>query len=166
MKKVLLMNSEENKVKSKFVWQIGLTGIIGVGWFVFLITWLFFFAMEFDIYKNIAILVTSFIIAAGVIGAVWMTAMKGMKDCKNAMSGVKGLGWRMLLSMVVMASSVVLFLVWFYFYAVDYNVYQNLAILITQILVTIGILVATWVTFKLDLGDENKECFPNCFPKS
>jgi hypothetical protein len=153
-----MMNSEVNKFESGLTWRSRATGVIGVGWIAFLVLWLFLYASEFDVYKNIVIVLVSIIAAGALIGVVWGSAMKGMGSCMEGMPKVKGLGWRMLLSMVIMTVSAAFFLVWFYFFAVDYSIYQNLGILIVQIIATFGVLGATWKSFKIDGIDENSDC--------
>ena len=44
---------------------------------VFLIIWFWFYAEPYDVYQNIAILIVSILIAAGIMGAAW--APWGMK---------------------------------------------------------------------------------------
>jgi hypothetical protein len=59
-------------IKTKgFGWRISLTIIVGVGWLIFLILWLFFYAADFNIYQNIAIFIVSILILGGIIGASW-----------------------------------------------------------------------------------------------
>jgi hypothetical protein len=52
-------------------WRVVLSIVMGVGWFVFLLLWLFFFAGAFTIYQNIAIILVSILVVAGVLGAAW-----------------------------------------------------------------------------------------------
>lgn len=59
-------------IKTKgFGWRISLSIIVGVGWLIFLILWLFFYASGFNIYQNIAIFIVSILIVGGVLGASW-----------------------------------------------------------------------------------------------
>jgi hypothetical protein len=59
-------------IKTKgFGWRISLTIITGIGWLIFLILWLFFYASNFNIYQNIAIFIVSILILGGIIGASW-----------------------------------------------------------------------------------------------
>jgi len=59
-------------IKTKgFGWRISISIIVGVGWLIFLILWLFFYASDFNIYQNIAIFIVSILIIGGVLGASW-----------------------------------------------------------------------------------------------
>ena len=65
-------------IKTKgFGWRISLSIIVCVGWLIFLILWLFFYASYLNIYQNIAIFIVSILIVGGVLGASW--APWGMK---------------------------------------------------------------------------------------
>ena len=62
----------EEMMKTKgFGWRVSLSIITGVGWLVFLILWLFFYAGGYNIYQNIAIFIVSLLIVGGVLGAAW-----------------------------------------------------------------------------------------------
>ena len=62
----------EELAKTKgFGWRVSLTIIMGVGWLVFLILWLFFYASGFNVYQNIAIFIVSLLIVGGIIAAAW-----------------------------------------------------------------------------------------------
>jgi hypothetical protein len=59
-------------IKTKgFGWRISLSIIVGIGWIIFLILWLFFYASDFNIYQNIAIFIVSILIVGGILGASW-----------------------------------------------------------------------------------------------
>jgi len=54
-----------------FAWRVSLSIIVGVGWLIFLIIWLFFYAGTFNIYQNIAIFIVSILVVGAVMGASW-----------------------------------------------------------------------------------------------
>ena len=59
-------------IKTKgFGWRVSLSIIVGIGWLIFLILWLFFYASGFNIYQNIAIFIVSILVVGGVLGAAW-----------------------------------------------------------------------------------------------
>ena len=62
----------KNMSKTKgFGWRVSLTIIMSVGWLIFLILWLFFYALSFNVYQNIAIFLVSILVLGGVVGAAW-----------------------------------------------------------------------------------------------
>jgi hypothetical protein len=129
-----------------FAWRVGLSILVVFGWLAFLIIWLFFYAGDYDVFQNIAIFLVSIIIGIGILAAAWATwgikyasrfsgagAGSMMPKGTWVLSAVAGLGW------------LVFLIVWLFFYAGDYNGYQNLAILITSILVLGAVTSSTWV---------------------
>ena len=52
-------------------WRVSLSIIIGVGWLVFLILWLAFYAPAFTLYQNLAIILVSILIVGAILGAAW-----------------------------------------------------------------------------------------------
>lgn len=129
-----------------FAWRVGLSIVVVFGWLAFLIIWLFFYAGDYDVFQNIAIFLVSIIVGIGTLAAAWATwgiryASKlsgGGHECMKpkgtwVLNTVAGLCW------------VVFLIVWLYFYAGDYSGYQNLAILITSLLVLGAVTSSAWV---------------------
>ena len=52
-------------------WRVALSAVMGVGWVVFVVLWLFFFASGFSVLQNLAIISISLLIMAAVLGAAW-----------------------------------------------------------------------------------------------
>ena len=62
----------KDMMKTKgFGWRVSLSIIVGVGWLIFLILWLFFYASGFNVYQNIAIFIVSILAFGGIMGATW-----------------------------------------------------------------------------------------------
>ena len=63
---------DEKIMKTKgFGWRISLSIISVVGWLIFLIMWLFFYATNYNVYQNIAIFIVSILAFGGIMGATW-----------------------------------------------------------------------------------------------
>jgi len=54
-----------------FAWRVSLSILVGVGWLVFLILWVTFYASAFTILENIAIILVSMLIVGAILGASW-----------------------------------------------------------------------------------------------
>lgn len=52
--------------------RIAGTVIVGVGWFAFTVLFLAFFAGNFDLLQNIAILFVSAIVAIAIVAVMWI----------------------------------------------------------------------------------------------
>ena len=54
-----------------FAWRVSLSIIVGVGWLVFLILWVTFYAAAFTLLENIVIILVSMLIVGAILGASW-----------------------------------------------------------------------------------------------
>jgi MFS family permease len=130
-------------------WRVSLSIIVGVGWLVFLILWLFFYASAYHIYQNVAIVLASLLLVAIMLGAPW--AWWGAKAMKE-MTETRGFRWRVWLSLLVTFGLFVFLIIWFYTYASCYSIYQNIAIFIVSFLIMGGILGAAWAPWGMKYG--------------
>jgi len=73
-----------------------------------------------------------------------------------------GFAWRVGLSILVVFGWLAFLIVWLFFYAGDYDVWQNIAIFLVSIIVGIGILAAAWASWGIkyasEFGGKNLEC--------
>ena len=130
--------------------RVGSSIAIFFAWIVFLIIWLFFVASDYNAFQNIAVILISIIVAIGLLAVLWVpwglryssrlgqsaATMTKPKKIISA-SGVSGFAWLIFL------------IVWLFFYAGDYDIYQNLAIIIVSLLALGGINIAIWAVWGL-----------------
>jgi len=58
-------------------WRVAVSIVVSVGWLIFLIIWLGFFAGDYTGYQNLAIFLVSILVVAAIVGPIW--AVWGMK---------------------------------------------------------------------------------------
>lgn len=129
-----------------FAWRVGLSIFVVFGWLAFVIIWLFFYAGDYGVFQNIAIFLVSVIVGIGILAGAWASwgiryasKIGGQgKEWHSPKAGwivnsVAGLGWLIFL------------IIWLYFYAGDYSGYQNLAIVITSLLVWGAVSGSAWL---------------------
>lgn len=117
------------------VWRITLSIAAALGWLAFLILWLGFYAGDYNVYQNIAVIIASIIGLVAVNAIAWasfglrMARKEGTWHPRGAdiVTGIAGVAWAVFL------------VVWLMLYAGDYSVYQNLAVFIVSILAFGGI---------------------------
>ncbi|HWR27811.1 MAG TPA: hypothetical protein VN377_05180 [Candidatus Thermoplasmatota archaeon] len=134
-------------------WRVLLSILVGVGWLVFLVLWLFFYAKYYAWEKNVAIFLLSLLLLIWVLGVPWAywTYKKQTSDEKE-MWRQKGFRWRFWVSIGV-GFSVILFLIyWFWVFAEPFDIYQNLAIFIVTLLIAGGLVAAIWVPWGMKYG--------------
>jgi hypothetical protein len=56
--------------------RLAATVVAGIGWLVFIIIYIAFFAGNFDFWQNIAILMVSCLIDCGIIAVIWITSLR------------------------------------------------------------------------------------------
>jgi hypothetical protein len=99
-------------------------GIFG-GWMAFLIIWLWFFALGYTGYQNIAITMVSFLVGMLFIYLLWRS------EIERGKGEIQGGGLFVIWFLVLAA--------WFWFLADGFDVYQNLAIIILSLFIFTGI---------------------------
>ena len=119
-------------------WRMSLTLIYAVVWLSFLIIWLFFFAGEYDAYQNLAVVMASLLLIGGLLAVTWIPWSRrfGLGGWRPTASSLVGLAWLTLL------------IIWMFFYAGDFGIYQNIAIFIVSLLLVglINSLLWRWST--------------------
>jgi hypothetical protein len=52
--------------------RIAGTVTVGVGWLVFVLLWLAFYAGNFDFLQNLAVFIVSIIVGLGLVAVIWI----------------------------------------------------------------------------------------------
>ena len=66
-----------------------------------------------------------------------------------------GFAWRVGLSILVVFGWLAFLIIWLFFYAEDYDVWQNIAIFLVSIIVGIGVLAAAWVSWGIKYASKS-----------
>lgn len=134
-------------------WRIPLTIITGVGWLVFLVIWLFFYAGDYHIYQNIGVFMLSILIAGVILAGAWAAwSLGNMNEFEEMFMSIGGMKKRILASIIVPFLFFMILSLWLIFLAVDYDIYQNIAVAIVIILVMGGVLGLLWTTGGWKMG--------------
>ncbi len=59
----------------------------------------------------------------------------------------EGMGWRVAVSIVAFFGSIIAVILWLFFYAGSFNVYQNIAVIVVIFLAFIAVMGATWASW-------------------
>jgi len=111
-------------------WRVTVSAVSALGWFGFVIAWLFFLADGYSVLQNIAVLMLSVVALAIVNVSVWISFAQNMgelndisceKDKHGTAKGALALIWLAAIG------------IWLFWYAGDYSLYQNLAVLLLSI---------------------------------
>jgi hypothetical protein len=134
-------------------WRPTFSIVVGVGWLIFIIAWLGFYASNYVWEQNIAIILLSILVAFSLLGGIW--AVWGLKMIpKEGREMFKTLGfkWRIQTSIVIPFLAIVFLIIWFWFYAAPFTVWQNIAVLLITLLAVGGILGALWARWGMKHG--------------
>lgn len=140
-------------------WKPSLSIICGVGWLIFLIAWFAFYAGDYSWEKNFAIILLSILLVFLLIGSMW--AIWGLRKIPKEgweMFKISGFRWRILTSIIIPLAAMIFLIIWFWFYGTEYNVWQNIAVLLIVLLAIGGTLGAMWARWSTKYGKDMKEC--------
>ena len=142
-------------------WKPSLSIIGGVGWLIFVILWFAFYAgdiaREYGWERNFSILLMSILAVFLLIGGMWaiwslrMIPKKGWEVIK-----ISGFRWRILTSIIIPIAAMIFLIVWFW-NAKDYDIFQNIAIILVVLLAMGGILGAIWARWGMTHGKDMKK---------
>jgi len=107
-------------------------GSIGsmVAWMGFLIYWLFFWASGFPFFQNVAVVFIALLIAIAFNAVLHIPLEEGWKPRSSVISGVI---W------------IIFLIVWIFFFAGDFGIYENIGIALASLLAIGAVNVAVWV---------------------
>ena len=126
-------------------WTVTLSIGIGVGWLIFLLIWLAFYAGDYTAYQNIAIILASILLVFLVLGGSWASwGLKHIPKEGKKMMKTSGFTGRVSISIVLPLAMFIFWIIWFFFFAEGFNIYQNIAVLIVSVLALGGILGGIW----------------------
>jgi hypothetical protein len=135
--------------------RVSLSILVAVGWLVFLILWLFFYAGPYSWEKNLSVVLLSLLFLCGCIGIPWgVWTIRQRSVMETEMWNTKGFRWRVWVSLFFMIGSMVFLIYWFWFLAEPFNVYQNIAIFIVSFLIIGGLLGAMWAPWGMKHGQQ------------
>ncbi len=69
-----------------------------------------------------------------------------------------GFGLRVAISIISVFGIVAFFIIWLFFYADAFTLYQNLAMVLVAVLAFIAIMAASWVSWGIKYGRKFEEC--------
>ena len=65
----------------------------------------------------------------------------------------EGMGWRVSLSIITFFGAMIAVIVWLFFYAGSFSVYQNIAVIVVILLAFIAVMGGTWASWGMRQGD-------------
>ena len=133
-------------------WKPSLSIAIGVGWLIFLIVFLAFFALD-SWEQNLAVILMSILAVFLLLGGMWLSfGLKKMPAKEKEKFQTQGFKWRIYLSMVLPFVSLIFLIIWFWSFAEPYSIWQNIAVMLVTLLVIGGVLGSVWARWGIKYG--------------
>ncbi|MFW6375619.1 MAG: hypothetical protein ACOCZJ_00485 [Thermoplasmatota archaeon] len=120
------------KTSSSWRWCSLLSIISGFGWLIFLVIWLFFYASDYEVYQNLAVILLSIFLVLIINGASWKSFDRRHK-LRSITSIIFGLIW---LGFIIY---------WLFYHASDFSFMENIAVFILSLLVLGGLNSVLWI---------------------
>jgi hypothetical protein len=134
-------------------WRISLSVLVGSGWLIFLIVWLFFYAGDYGWYKTASLVLLSLLIVGGILGIPWtIWGLQKRTGKEKEMWETKGFRWRVWFSMLFGLFLIVFLIYWFWYLALTYDPFQNIAVLIIVLIVMGGAMGTSWAPWGMKHG--------------
>jgi hypothetical protein len=134
-------------------WRIPATILTAIFWLAFVIIWLFFFASQYSIWRNIAVLFVSLVITMVVMVIIWVGfgLRMGERYAKEHMGSMeyRQIRWRVMLTGLIVVAWSMFLLAWLFLYADWFSGYQNIAVLFVSILVAGGLSAILWYRYSM-----------------
>lgn len=109
-------------------WRIAVSVLTVFGWLAFAVIWLFFYAGDYSLLKNLGVFILSVLVFIGVNAATWASI-----GARYAHPQEKKHGARSVLGALAGVTWAAFMAIWLFSYAADFSVYQNIAVLIASL---------------------------------
>ncbi len=136
--------------------RVAASMLIGLGWFVFAIVWLFFYASGFTILQNVVLIFASIVVAFVLNGIVWMGVSRPIAGTTSAEQGPPP-GWRLPVTIASGLLWLAFLGIWLLFFASNYTIYQNFGVFLVSLAVIGAIMALVWVPFGMRAEREKRE---------
>jgi hypothetical protein len=134
-------------------WRLAASFLIGIMWLAFIIIWLFFMAGDYGLYQNLAMVILSIVVGMAALIAIWITfGLRFARQVEGVELDWEGKrdwsGWRLWATFVVWGAWLGFLVAWLFFFAVGYDAYQNVAVIIVSLVIAGGSSALLWSTLK------------------
>jgi hypothetical protein len=146
------------KRKEYFGLKTNISIIGGIGWLIFIILWFAFYATNYSWERNLSILLLSILIIFILIGGIWaIWSIRMLPKTGWEIFKISGFKWRIITSIIVPFAAMIFLILWYWYYAEPFNVWQNIAVLLVILLILGGILGIIWTRWSIEHGNEMKK---------
>jgi hypothetical protein len=137
------MMGQRDERQKALQWRVILTIVAVFGWMIFIVLWLFFIT-DLGAAQNLAIFLISVLILVALLALTWATWGLNYPSMYVPQQGYGPLPtprWKIVVRGVGGIAFVTFLVIWLFFYADKYSLYQNLGAILAAALIAGGV---TW----------------------
>ncbi len=117
---------------SRWEWKTLLSIISGFSWLIFLVIWLFFYASDYEVYQNLAVILLSIFLVFLINGVTWKSFDRRHK-LRSIASIIFGLIWFGFI------------IYWLFYHASDFSFLENIGVFILSLLILGALNSVLWI---------------------
>jgi hypothetical protein len=132
-----MMRPRDEQVRG-LQWRAVLSIVAVFGWLIFVVLWLFFLTTQLESAQNLAVLLVSLLVLVALLAVTWVTW--GLKHPSYPPPPGYGQNypwprWRAALGGASIIAWLAFVVIWLFFYANDFTLYQNVGAVLASLLV-------------------------------
>ncbi len=139
------MMGQQGGFQRDLMWRVTLTIVSIFGWLIFVVVWLFFFTSGLGLAQNLAVFLVSLLLLIGAMTLTWVTWAMKRPPVVQQMPGYPPVmrisRWKAALSGIAVIAWLSFLVIWLFFFANDFSLYQNFGAILASLLIVGG---TTW----------------------
>jgi hypothetical protein len=139
------MMGQQTGFQKELMWRVILTVVSIFGWLIFVVIWLFFLTSEMGLTQNLAVFLVSLLLLTAVLTLTWITWVMKRPPIVQQAQGyppiIRRSKWKVALNGIALISWLTFMVIWLFFFANDFNLYQNFGAVLASLLIVGGV---TW----------------------
>lgn len=139
------MMGQQTGFQKDLMWRVILTIVSIFGWLIFVVIWLFFLTSGMGLAQNLAVFLVSLLLLSAVLTLTWVTWVMKRPPMVQQAPGyppvIRTTKWKVALNGIAVISWLTFMVIWLFFFANDFSLYQNFGAVLASLLIIGGV---TW----------------------
>ena len=139
------MMGQQGNVQKELMWRVILSIVVIFVWLIFLVVWLFFLTSEMEWGQTLAVFLVSLLVISATLILTWVTWVMERPPLVQQAQGYPQVGraprWKVAFNGIAVIFWLSFMIIWLFFYAHDFSLYQNFGVVLASLLVIGGV---TW----------------------
>jgi hypothetical protein len=139
------MMGQQAGFQKELMWRVTLTIVSIFGWLIFIVIWLFFLTSGMGLSQNLAVFLVSLLLLTALLTLTWVTWVMKRPPMVQQAPGyppiIRMSKWKLALNGIAVISWLTFMVIWLFFFANDFSLYQNFGAVLASLLIIGGV---TW----------------------